>query len=84
MTVEREYNQLELVGSATDIIPVVADPAEFNRGPCRGLLIEGSGTLDVVTMDGTTVAGIPVPAGILPIRVRAVTAFTVTSVWALY
>jgi hypothetical protein len=54
------------------------------EGVCRAFIVEGSGTVDIVTLEGRTVIGLAVSDGIWPIQCKLFLAATVTNIWALY
>lgn len=54
--------------------------------PCRGLLVEVAGKIDVVMETGTTLVGVPFVAGLNPgaFKSLAGTSNTASNVWAVY
>ena len=73
----------QVVGGS-DIVPVTPGPLELPGGICKGLWFNEAGTVDIVTAMNETRTGVPVLPGLLPIRVKRVTAATPLSVWAIY
>lgn len=55
--------------SAKDVVPVVFD-AEIAEA--RAILSASAGTVDIVTAEGATRTGVPIQAGITPIRIAQV------------
>jgi len=75
-----------LHGPATDAVAVTPHDSNELTNWCRALYIGGAGNVTVITIKGTTVAFVAVPAGtILPIRCKIVksTGTTATSIVAL-
>ena len=69
---------------AADVIPVRFDKPV---GDARGILSASAGTVDIVTAKGKTRVGVPILAGITPIRVTEVKtggSILEADLWLLY
>lgn len=54
---------------ASDVVPVVFDAT---ISEARAILSASAGTVDIVTAAGVTRTGVPIQAGIMPIRIAQV------------
>jgi hypothetical protein len=67
------------------VVAVTPANADLADGKCRALLIGTAGTLNIMDESGTTVTGLKVPVGVLPIVCLQVrTGGTATDIFALY
>lgn len=65
------------ITSLEDVIPVTPNPTtDLPDGPCRCLLADADGTVDLITLSGSTRTGVLVFKGINPIGARRVKAAT--------
>lgn len=61
-----------------DVIPVTpSTTVDLPDGPCRCLLADADGTVDLITLNGSTRAGVLVFKGYNPVGARRVKAATV-------
>jgi hypothetical protein len=62
-----------------------SDNSDLPAGICRGLLVGTAGTANLVRMDGTEIASVPLQQGYNPLIVRRVkTGGTADDIFALY
>lgn len=79
---ERPYGPLE---AAVDVDGPLTKGAPFAKGPPRELWVGTPGTLNVITLAGTTLTDFPAMTGPLPIQVTGLLAGgTADDIWALY
>lgn len=74
-----------VLGVATNLVLVTPhDTNENVPDGARALLIGSAGTLNLDLLDGTTVTGVPVQAGVFPVSVlRVRTGGTASNIWAM-
>ena len=57
---------------ADDYVPVTKADNDLPDGPCRGLLVETAGTVNLMTLGGDIRANVPVFVGINPLACKRV------------
>src|SRR3546814_2843299 len=67
----------------TKMVPVTKADADLPDGICRGLLVGTGGTANLMEVDGTVRAAVPLATGYHPLFVKQVrTSGTATDIWA--
>ncbi|CDN87331.1 hypothetical protein BN948_01751 [Hydrogenophaga intermedia] len=65
--------------------PVIKADQSLPGGPCRGLLVGGAGTANLMDASGEIRANVPLQQGFNPLQAQQVrTGGTATDIWALY
>jgi hypothetical protein len=74
-----------LVTPAREYAPVTKADADLPGGVCRGLLVGVAGTANLMQIDGTIRADVPLAVGYNPlVALQVRTGGTASGIWALY